>query len=213
MFLFSGLVWDFADWWSFNLTSTRTCCAIGRTAWRFAMQVSWCFVNSNRSMCNNSNTRQGLSLTLKSSMNFIKFGCGFRLMCFEAFTCRKRHENTLPPTWMTKWWGISDIHKSLKVYLISGQFKIIWIFEELYCNFLFCFLSLTLGNITIVTGTNDFQYFICMSSTAQNIVFFYWVVKMEKKCERHINDGMQVIEHTSYFPADFRQATFNWYMK
>lgn len=73
-----------------------------------------------------------------------------------------------------------------KAYFIPGQFKIIRSFEDLHCDILFCLLSLTLGNVTIVTGTNDFQYFIFMSSTAQNIVFFYWVEKMERKCERNI---------------------------
>lgn len=62
---------------------------------------------------------------------------------------------------------------ALKADLIPGQFKIIWIFEDLHCDILFCLLSLTLGNVTIVTRTNDFQYFICICSTAQNIVFFY----------------------------------------
>lgn len=69
--------------------------------------------------------------------------------------------------------GYTRENSALKAYLIPGQFKIIWIFEDLHCNILFCFLSFTLGNVTIVTRTNDFQYFICMSSTTQNIVFFY----------------------------------------
>lgn len=176
-----------ADWWFESKTCalvTCTCCAISRTALRLAMQVSWCFVNSNRSMCNSSNTRQGLSLTLKSSMNFIKFGCGFKLICFKAFTCRKRQKK-LYYCLKTLTMGLLDKQKTksaLKAYLILCQFKIIWIFEDLHSNILFCLLSLTLGNVAIVTTTNDFLHFICASSTAQNIIFFYWVVKMESKC-------------------------------
>lgn len=56
-------------------------------------------------------------------------------------------------------------------YLMSDQFKINRLLENLYCHFLFCVLNATSGDFTKGTTPDDFQYFIFWSFAAQNTIF------------------------------------------
>lgn len=136
-------------------------------------------------MCNNSNTRHGFSLYSKSSMNSTRFGCFCKLMYCNIFTYREKTWKlwvTLPLT--EKPQTIKNIRCAPKSYLMSDQFKMNWILKNLDCNFLFCFLNLTSGNLSKGTITNDFQNFIFLSCAAQN-TFFIPFSKDGEKVKNH----------------------------
>lgn len=75
---------------------------------------------------------------------------------------------------------IKNIRCAPKSYLMSDQFKINRILKNLYCNFLFCFLNLTSGNLSKGTITNDFQNFIFLSWAAQDTFFIPFCKDGEK---------------------------------
>lgn len=64
---------------------------------------------------------------------------------------------------------VLKINHAAEPKLISGNFKMSRMLENLHCHFLFCSPISTLSNFIKGPATNDFQDLVFLSCTAQNI--------------------------------------------